>query len=218
MSSIFDVLYQPYLHRWTPYPIPELVASDISVFLPNYRGSSGCGREFRTAIRDQTGVLECEDIVSGTRAALVHTGQGDLPTGIAGWSHGGYLAALLGTRFSSIFAAVSMGAGFTSVSLQYWSGGNNMESYFRGNPESGRSLSPVDYVHPGMPPVMLQHGKHDSVVNPVHSVMFSRRLQATGVKSKLEMYNGGHVISTPCEMERVRRHNYEWFEKHLAMT
>ena len=27
VCNIFDVLYQPYLNRWTPYPIPELVAS-----------------------------------------------------------------------------------------------------------------------------------------------------------------------------------------------
>lgn len=216
VTSIFNVLFQPYLNRWTPYPIPEHLQSGIALFLPNYRGSAGRGPDFRTGIRRRLGELECFDIVTGIACARARMPQKDFPVGIAGWSYGGYLAALLGTKYRNLFSAVSTGAAMIDLDLQFRAGGNNMESYR--NPGGRNFLSPLDFIHPDCPPTLIQHGEQDTIVPPAHSSLFFNGLKAAGVSAELITYPGGHVIAALREMRRVRQYNWAFFYKHLIAT
>ena len=92
----------------TWYPIMAHMASrGWAVLAPNYRGSTGYGREWQLASRFDFGGVDADDVTAGARY-LVQAGMAD-PKRIAvtGRSHGGYLTACCLTRFPDLWAAGS---------------------------------------------------------------------------------------------------------------
>ncbi len=77
-----------------PHPSGQwLAAAGYAVFLPNPRGGVGHGREFASAVARSVGGSEWSDITSGIDL-LIAEGVGDPDRlGIAGASHGGFMAA-----------------------------------------------------------------------------------------------------------------------------
>ncbi len=70
-----------------------LAAAGYAVFLPNPRGSQGHGHDFAAAVAGDIGGAEWSDITSGIDL-LVAEGVADPGRlGIAGGSHGGFMAA-----------------------------------------------------------------------------------------------------------------------------
>jgi dipeptidyl aminopeptidase/acylaminoacyl peptidase len=70
-----------------------LAAAGFAVFHPNPRGSQGHGRAFAAAVAGAVGQEEWTDILAGLDD-LVADGLADpARLGIAGWSHGGFMAA-----------------------------------------------------------------------------------------------------------------------------
>ncbi|WP_236654664.1 alpha/beta hydrolase family protein [Streptacidiphilus anmyonensis] len=70
------------------------------MFLPNPRGSQGCGHAFAAAAAGAVGGAEWSDITASIDA-LVESGVADPDRlGIGGWSHGGFMAA-----WSAVFVA-----------------------------------------------------------------------------------------------------------------
>jgi dipeptidyl aminopeptidase/acylaminoacyl peptidase len=74
-------------------PGQSLAAAGYAVFLPNPRGGMGHGHEFAAAVAGRVGLDEWTDIVSGIDL-LIAGGVADPDRlGIAGGSHGGFMAA-----------------------------------------------------------------------------------------------------------------------------
>jgi dipeptidyl aminopeptidase/acylaminoacyl peptidase len=73
--------------------IRELMGQGYVVVAPEYRGSTGYGREYREAI--DYGGLEVDDVIAARDWALASYGFCDpARVGIVGWSHGGLIALL----------------------------------------------------------------------------------------------------------------------------
>ncbi|QDO88721.1 alpha/beta hydrolase [Ornithinimicrobium ciconiae] len=64
-----------------------------------------------------------------------------------------------------------------------------------------RDLSPVTQVHPGIPPVLLMHGRDDGMVPATESELLHQALREAGVDSTLEIIDGADhcFIGTPIE-------------------
>ena len=59
--------------------------------------------------------------------------------------------------------------------------------------EIARSVSPLTYVRPGLPPILTIHGDKDDVVPYSHATRLHEALQKAGVKNQLlTIKNGGH--------------------------
>jgi len=59
--------------------------------------------------------------------------------------------------------------------------------------EIARSVSPLTYVRPGLPPILTIHGDKDDVVPYSHAVRLKEALDKAGVKNELfTVKNGGH--------------------------
>jgi dipeptidyl aminopeptidase/acylaminoacyl peptidase len=87
-----------------------LAAAGYAVFHPNPRGSKGHGQAFAALVARAVGQGEWTDILAGLDE-LVADGVADpARLGIAGWSHGGFMAAWAITQTGRFRAAV-MGAG-----------------------------------------------------------------------------------------------------------
>jgi len=63
----------------------------------------------------------------------------------------------------------------------------------RENPELARAASPLYWIHPGAPPVLLIQGEDDFIVPPVQSERFHARYRAAHLSSELVMVpDAGH--------------------------
>jgi acetyl esterase/lipase len=128
---------------------------------------------------------------------------------VAGAAAGGHLAALAGLwrettddpppRVAAIgaFAAPSQ---LTTLGPQHDRAGSPA-SVLVGGPlpefrEVAQRASPLTHVAPGGPPVLLVHGRADTVVPPDQSIRFDAALRSAGVTSRLVVLDDvGHDLS-----------------------
>ncbi len=97
-----------WLFQYLWYPVMAHLASRGWVVLaPNYRGSTGYGREWQTANRFDMGHGDTMDVVAGVDY-LLREGLADPDrVGVTGRSHGGYLTMSCLTEFPGLWAAGS---------------------------------------------------------------------------------------------------------------
>ncbi|MBI3244476.1 MAG: S9 family peptidase [Chloroflexi bacterium] len=152
---------------WSPL-IQTWLAEGWAVLCPNYRGSTGYGKEFQTANRFVLGRADIADIVAGADF-LIRKGLAD-PEQIAitGASYGGYMTMAGLTRYPDRFAAGSAVVPFLDwftefaserEDLRYWDLQN------MGDPEIDedrfREASPMFFLHRINAPVQMLAGAHD---------------------------------------------------------
>lgn len=70
--------------------------------------------------------------------------------------------------------------------------------------ELARQVSPLTYVRPGLPPMLLIHGDADPIVPYSHAVRLHEALDRAGVRNRLvTISGGGHVRFRREEMARI---------------
>lgn len=152
-----------------------LAAKGYMVLQPNFRGSNGFGFALRDSGRGEWG-RKMQDDVSDTVAALVKARYVDPDrVCIIGASYGGY-SALAGGAFSSeLYRCIIAIAAVSDLPLMlntetFRNGGESwVVSYLEENIGSTdnnklKSISPINAAEKFQAPVLLVHGKHDTVV------------------------------------------------------
>ncbi len=164
--------------------------SGYLVLQPNYRGSTGYGRTHQMAGRGQWGRLMQDDISDGV-AALVKNGYADANRiCIAGASYGGYAALAGGAYTPDLYRCVIAVAPVTDLPymlyheratlgarhwvVSYW---ENVIGDSKAEREKLEAVSPVNAADQFLAPVLLIHGKDDSVVPYAHSKRMRRALK-----------------------------------------
>ena len=209
------------LLTWRYYPIDLWVSRGALVLEANYRGSSSNGRKFTTmAFRNFPG--EALDIMSGVDH-LIDKGWVDTTRmGCMGWSHGGYLTALLAST-SNRFKAVSAGAGIYDWTSYYCSSAGGAElamDYLGASPSADPNIymevSPMSKITQYRTPTLIQHGESDQLVPVTEAYRFRKALSEQGVKVEMIIYNGsGHNINKPRSLRSATEHNLYWFNHFL---
>lgn len=200
-----------------------LVASGISVFSPNVRGSSGYGKAFM-AMDDGAKRAESFADIKASTDALVAKGLADPSRlGIMGGSYGGYMVMVGVTEFPSMFAA---GANLFGVV--------NFESFFRetepyiaaistteyGDPvtqaEMLKSLSPIHKLDRIKTPLFVLHGANDTNVPVVEAEQIVASLEGRNVPVKYTLFpDEGHGWRKTKNRVRSTTEIVEFFSKHL---
>ncbi len=160
-----------------------------AVFQPNFRGSSGYGPAFLKAGNGEIGRKMQTDISDGV-AALARQGVIDAKRAcIVGWSYGGY-AALAGTTLqhglyrcvvstagvadvSRFFSYLETDAGLETTDTRYWKA-------FLGDRSRWGDVSPSKHADQADAPILLIHGKDDTVVPIDQSDAMEKALKAAG--------------------------------------
>lgn len=173
------------------------------ILQPNFRGSSGYGREFMLAGRGKWG-REMQDDVSDGVLHLVEQGAVDPDrVCIMGASYGGY-SALAGGAFSpELYRCVIAVAGVSDLpkmlidekishgskhwAVNYWREVIGDSSKQR---EELKQVSPVNYAQQFAAPVLILHGKDDTVVPFSQSKVMHKALKKAGKNSKLVALKG----------------------------
>ncbi len=174
-----------------------------AVFQPNYRGSGGHGAAFRLAGYGQWGNKMLTDMSDGVQA-LAKTGVIDSGrVCIVGASYGGY-AALAGVTIQrGIYRCAVSVAGVSDVGAAMLGTGDGDSSNtasgrlnqavfgasFSGSPELAR-ISPFRHADNADAPILIIHGKDDTVVPFVHSDKMNAALQRAGKTSELLALDG----------------------------
>ena len=98
--------------RWGWDPVVQFLASrGFAVFQPNYRGSTGYGREHERMGYGQWGLAMQDDLADGVRWLVAEGIANPTRVGIYGIGYGGYAALLAAAKTPELFrAAASFGA------------------------------------------------------------------------------------------------------------
>ncbi|USX55300.1 S9 family peptidase [Lentzea sp. HUAS12] len=159
----------------------------IATFLPNPRGGQGHGHEFAAAVAKRVGQEEWHDIETGIDL-LVGQGVADGDRlGIAGWSHGGFMAAWATTR-TDRFRAALVGAGISDwprlIATGEWGA-------FEAALGDSAEHSPLTYASRISTPMLIVHGADDTNVPVEQAELLHRAVR----HSELVVYPGeGHSL------------------------
>jgi acetyl esterase/lipase len=188
------------------------VTSGYVVVAPNYALSAPGRASWPTNLEDLQGVV-----------SWVRTHAGALkidPTRVAaiGESAGANLAELLGTDpgpsgSSGVSTRVNAVIAFSAPSnlpVLYaqspWAG-RDVAQFLGGSPRRiparYAAASPIDQVAPGDPPMLLVHGREDSMVPASQSQAMSEALSAAGVRNQLTLVPGGHRLDFPTQYSEL---------------
>jgi dipeptidyl aminopeptidase/acylaminoacyl peptidase len=202
------------------YPLETFAAKGALILQPNYRGSTGYGEKFRTP--DPHDLKDYEDLVSGINHLIAQGNVEKDRVGAMGWSQGGYLAALLGTRGTDMMRAVSVGAGVPNWFTYYansdvgYTAPHSFWAKPKDDPEVYKMRSPMTYVAGAKTPTLIQHGEFDNVAPLAGANELFRTLADQGVPVKMIIYKGaGHGVGTPKGQVALQEHNYEWFSRWI---
>ena len=151
-----------------------LTAAGYAVLQPNFRGSTGYGSDFEAAGNGEWGRKMQTDLSDGVRY-LVAKGMVDAKrVSIMGASYGGYAALAGATLDKGVYNAAIAIAGVSDLisMMDFEEGNNNWQddttvSYWKdlyGPRENWAAISPARQAAQACCPVLIFHGRDDSVV------------------------------------------------------
>jgi dipeptidyl aminopeptidase/acylaminoacyl peptidase len=208
---------------WVNTTIQFLVAAGFTVLDPNYRGSTGYGRAFREAIKeDGWGGREQDDIRAGLES-LVAAGKGRRGRiGIIGLSYGGYSSWCQITKSADLVNAAVPICGMYQLATDYDETGMPhgraySEEMMGGTPaerpERYFNASPANFIDRIKGRLMIVHGMRDSNVSPENTRAAIRDLDRAGIQYDLLTFdNEGHGIYRAGNRETLFRRVAEFFE------
>ncbi len=170
-----------------------------AVFQPNFRGSTGFGKAFHDAGYGQWGRKMQTDISDGV-AALAKEGVIDPKRAcIVGASYGGYAALAGVTVQHGLYRCAVSYAGVADLSAmlaenelndpstRYWKTFMGAKSP---NDPVLKTISPIALKDQADAPILLIHGKDDTVVSPKQSTSMEKALKSAGKPVQLITLEG----------------------------
>lgn len=196
------------------------------VLLVNFRGSTGYGRRYMTAMRNNWGIVDVEDSVGGARH-LVDQGLADPDRlVISGGSSGGYTVLRALTLHPGFFRAgvcrygVSDLFGFTDTTHKFESRYN--DQLLGPLPESAdrwRERSPINTADAICDAVILFHGTEDEVVPREQSDAMVESLRRRGIPYEYHVYEGeAHGFRKPETKQAYLQTVDDFLRRHVLFA
>ncbi len=208
---------------WDPL-VQHMVSRGWVVLAPNYRGSTGYGREWQLANRFDLGGGDARDVVAGADY-LVREGLAD-PARIAvtGTSYGGYLTMSVLTRYPERWVAGSAVVPFLNWFTEYASEREDLQQWDRenfGDPEKDRDRyyerSPFFFLDRIRAPVQLICGANDPRCPAQESIQARDALQALGKECDFVLYpDEGHSFLKTENVVDAKRRRVEFLARFLG--
>ncbi|BEP16842.1 S9 family peptidase [Pyrofollis japonicus] len=176
-----------------------LALAGFHVVMPNYRGSTGYGEEWRMKILGDPCGKELEDIVSAAKWAK-ESGLASRVY-IMGYSYGGYMTLCALTRKPGVFVAGVAGASVADWEQMYELSDAAFKGFieylFAGRKDLWRERSPISHVDNMKEPLMIIHPQNDTRTPLKPMLRFMDEAAAKG--KTFEAYiapDMGHVVNT----------------------
>lgn len=188
-----------YSAEWNPV-MAHLASRGYVVLCPNYRGSTGYGREWQYAAQFDMGGVDTRDVVAGAEY-LLREGIAN-KVAVTGRSHGGYLTMTCLTQFPELWCAGSAVVPFTNwfkshedsrEDLQHWNienMGDPQENY-----ERWYNASPYFFLDRIQAPVQMICGGNDPRCPASDSIDTRDKLVELGMSVDFLLYEEeGHAF------------------------
>lgn len=188
------------------YPLPELIAlAGFVVLAPNFRGSTGYGRDFRHANFGEWGHADAFDVVDAVKWLREQPFVDSARIAVVGPSYGGYLALAALTLAPDLFCAGVDLYGDSEIAESYYHGDRYGRMDLRrhmgtpeDNPEGYRRGSPFYAAERIQAPLLILHGRNDRLVVPLMSEKMIEALRIENKYFESHFYKGEeHGFSKP---------------------
>jgi dipeptidyl aminopeptidase/acylaminoacyl peptidase len=173
------------------------------VIAPNYRGSTGYGRDFRKANHMDAGGAELQDVVDA--AEFIKKSPYADPKNIVlmGRSYGGYLTLMGVTKFPDEWSAAVPIVPFANWFTAYQNEDATLQAsdhQFMGDPVANKQIwtdrSPAFFVDRIKAPLLILAGGHDPRCPKTESEAMAQAIRKHGGRVQLKVYEDeGHVFS-----------------------
>ncbi len=206
-----------------------LAARDYALFLPNYRGSSNYGHEFRTELSGDYWTRATEDIHTGIdhviEMGLAHPDS----LGFMGWSAGGHWSNWMLVT-TDRFKAIATGAGVTNWISLYGQTDNqaSREFYLGRDPsldaankpwddfEHWWAESPLKYITNASTPTLIHFPEKDQRIPMPQGQELHMALKSLGVPTEFLVYPDElHALREPRNQLVKLLGDLGWFEKWI---
>jgi dipeptidyl aminopeptidase/acylaminoacyl peptidase len=198
------------------------VSRGWAVLAPNYRGSTGYGRDYWKALEHQWGVRDVDDTVAGIRHVAREGWCDPRRVVVAGGSAGGYTALLIAAKYPMLARAIVSLYGVADLE-QLARTTHRFESRYLdrlvGDPvrHSDRyaDRSPVHLADRIRTPLLVLQGSDDPVVPLDQARAIVRAVRASGTPVESRVYRGeGHgfrrLEHRIDELQRTERFLTKW--------
>src|SRR5574344_857174 len=209
--------------------IREMLVQGYVVVAPDYRGSTGYGKEFYEAIDygglENEAVLAARDYVVSNYSIVDST-----RVGLIGWSHGGMITLMNLLKYPQKYACGYAGVPVSNVTyrLEYhdkdytdlFSAPYHIGATPAENPKEYARRSPVTYASQLCKPLMITTTENDNDVSVKEVKLMIEALKAAGKRFEYEVYPpmpGSHVFERidSKEASQVRYKTYKFLQKYL---
>ncbi len=203
------------------YPIAAFASKGFAVLRPNPRGSTGYGRDFRSANVNDWGGGDYNDLMTGVDSVIAQGIADPNRLAVMGWSYGGYMTNWVITQ-TTRFKAAATGAGLSNMPSMW--GTNDiptlLEDYFTGpwfeQTDRYLKLSPLYHVKNVTTPTLILHGEQDVRVPTSQGYEMYNALKRRGVETQMVVYpRTPHGPREPKFMLDIMQRHLDWVEKHL---
>ncbi len=182
----------------------------------DYRGSSGYGRDWRTAIFRHTGGKDLDDAVDAANYCIEQGWGISGKVGIWGWSYGGFLTNMAMFKQPDIFKV-----GCSVAAVNDWRNYNLEYTMQRfkdpdDDPEAYAQSSPIDFAAGLEGKLLLVHGMKDDNVHVQDTIQLIDKLIRLNKDFDLLLYpRERHGFSRDESDIHVMRSIMNYFEEHL---
>ncbi|MEM0118754.1 MAG: S9 family peptidase [Conexivisphaerales archaeon] len=211
------------LNSWNPF-VQFLVSSGFAVLRPNYRGSTGFGKEHREANRYVMGDLDLADCVSGysylIKQGLAQEGR----VAVAGGSFGGYLTMCALTKYPTLWscgvAIVPFLNWFTEIKneredLRFWDLQNMGDPDKPEDRERLKQASPIFFIKDIVAPVLLIAGANDPRCPVEEAEQAKEELEKNGKLVETRFYSDeGHGFRKTANRIDAYKRAIDFIEKY----
>jgi len=210
-------------NTWSPL-IQRLASLGYVVFEPNFRGSTGYGRNLQWANRDDWGGGDLRDVVSGADW-LEREGIAS-GIGIVGGSYGGFMALSAATQFPDRWRAVVSIYGIANLVTMYETARPDMRLFQErniGSPHESaefyRTRSPLNNADKITAPLLILQGERDARVPLREAEQMRDSLERAGKSYEYVVYaDEGHGFAKIETRRDYIRRVGEFFQKHMAVS
>jgi dipeptidyl aminopeptidase/acylaminoacyl peptidase len=205
---------------WTSF----FVNRGYAVFRPNFRGSSGYGRQFAESQMQGWGLTMQDDLTDAAQWLIKQNIADPKRMCIVGASYGGYAAAMAAVKTPDLFACAVSFAGVMDLDLlvsksRYFLNKKFVRQQIGEDGDDLEARSPYYNAAKITIPMLLLHGEDDRVVDVKQSrEMYDELRDLDKPVRYVELENGDHFLSIQRNRHLAFAEMEAFLKKHLGLN